>query len=105
MTGWEGSRRKESLPSDWEQRRLKVIARDRGLCQWLDDEGTAENDSGEKICGVPGTDVDHAGHRNDHRLSQLRLLCKRHHNYRSAKQGGEAHIPLHRPAERHPALG
>lgn len=105
MPGWEGSRRKESLPSDWAQRRKKVIARDKGICQWLDDEGTARNDSDEPICGAPGTDVDHAGHRNDHRLSQLRLLCSKHHNRRSGQQGGESYIPQRRPPERHPALG
>lgn len=105
MPGWEGSSRKASLPSDWEARRRKVIARDRGLCQWLDDEGSAENDSGERICGKTGTDVDHAGRRDDHRLSMLRLLCARHHNRRSAQQGGQSFIPLRRRPEKHPALG
>lgn len=105
MPGWEGSTRKETLPSDWEERRKKVIKRDRGICQWEDDEGLAFNDVGEQICGQPGTDVDHKGRRNDHRLSQLRLLCKTHHNRRSAQQGGESFIPLHRPPENHPIFG
>lgn len=105
MPGWEGSNRKASLPSDWPERRRRVIARDRGICQWIDEDGTATNDSGETICGSPGTDVDHAGHRDDHRLSQLRLLCSKHHNRRSAQQGGQSFIPLRRPPEQHPALG
>lgn len=105
MPGWEGSTRKATLPSDWEARRKKVIARDRGICQWPDEDGRAVNDSGEPICGAPGTDVDHVGDRNDHRLSQLRLLCSTHHNRRSAQQGGQSYIPLRRPPERHPALG
>jgi 5-methylcytosine-specific restriction protein A len=105
MPGWEGSRRKETLPKDWPARRRAVIVRDKGLCQWLDEDGKAVNDHGERICGARGTDVDHKGDRLDHRVSELRLLCSTHHDRRSAQQGGQSYIPLRRPPERHPALG
>jgi 5-methylcytosine-specific restriction protein A len=105
VPGWEGSTRRDTLPRDWPERRRKVIVRDKGLCQWLDSDGLSRNLDGEPICGAPGTDVDHAGHRLDHRVSQLRLLCSKHHNRRSAQQGGLARTPLRRPPEQHPALG
>lgn len=112
MPGWEGSNRRSTLPPDWYVkggRRDKVIARDKGKCQWETPGTGIYGTRGNEICGAPGTDVDHAGDhpgsRDDHRLSNLRLLCGPHHDARSAAQGGNSFIPLRRPVERHPALG
>ena len=46
-SGWTTSgqsKRRASLPKNWQALRKRVIARDRGVCVW---------------CGAPGTDVDH----------------------------------------------
>lgn len=103
--GWAGSNRRQELPPDWPQIRSRIIERDRGRCQWPDPDGRTRNTGGETICGIQGTDVDHRIPGNDHRDSNLQLLCRDHHARKSAAEGGNSYIPLHRPKARHPALG
>lgn len=84
-TGWYArpSTRRETLPSDWAQRRMAVFRRDGFACQHI------RYDT-EKKCGKPATDCDHIGDRNDHSLGNLRALCDYHHSQRTAQQGGNA---------------
>lgn len=81
--------RKATLPKDWDKRRRAVIRRDHGKCV---------------MCGKPGTDVDHAGARDDHRLTSLRLLCAPCHRARTLQQATEARRlrGRRRPTEPHP---
>jgi len=98
MPGWEGSTRKSRLPEDWPQRRIQVLARDGGRCQWRDRPDV-------QICGRRGNQVDHIIPGDDHRLTNLQVLCEPHHNVKSAREGGLSYIPLHRPPDPHPAFG
>lgn len=98
MPGWEGSTRKERLPSDWQERRRQVMLRDRRRCQWRDVPGG-------QICGLQGNQVDHIVRGDNHELSNLQVLCEPHHRIKSAREGGQSFVPRRRPPERHPALG
>lgn len=102
--GWKDSNRRRELPPDWPRIRQRIIARDAGVCQWPEPDGTRRNGFGEPICGAPGRDVDHRIRGNDHRDANLQLLCRDHHARKSAAEGGNTHTPLHRPKSRHPAL-
>lgn len=93
---WEGSTRRDTLPANWATEiRPAVIARDKGRCRWIQNNAR---------CPAPGTDVDHIGYRDDHRLVNLRLLCREHHNRRSSAQGNAAQAAWRtRNVEAHPA--
>ena len=75
---WETSNRRSRLPRDWEARRRIVVARDRGRCQAL-------------IAGIQcpseGVEVDHIQAGDTHDLTNLQLLCKSCHAW---KTRGEA---------------
>ena len=86
--GWKGSTRKARLPPDWPRRRAQVLARDNYRC----------------FCGMPATDVDHVVPGDDHRLSNLRSLCRAHHLQKSSKEGVSARKHRRRPPEPHPGL-
>ena len=75
---WETSNRRGRLPRDWEARRRIVIARDRGRCQAT---------IGGAQCSSEGTEVDHICAGDDHSLTNLQLLCKACHAW---KTRGEA---------------
>ncbi len=106
MSGkWEGSNRRAELPADWPQIRARIIERDRGRCQWPDPDSPYRAADGTAICGARGTDVDHRTPGNDHRDTNLQLLCGPHHARKSAAEGGNSFTPLHRPKPRHPAFG
>lgn len=96
--GWIGSQRKSELPADWQSRiRPAIIARDSSRCRWIE--------SGRR-CAAQGTDVDHVGDKDDHSLSNLRLLCSFHHKKRTSAQGHAAKkARAERNVERHPGLG
>jgi 5-methylcytosine-specific restriction endonuclease McrA len=59
-------------------------------------------------CGATGTDVDHIIPGDDHRDSNLQLLCTWHHRKKSAQEGGTAaaltRVRTIRPKPTHPAL-
>lgn len=95
---WAGSRRRAELPANWyTEIRPAVIARDKGRCRWIENNGR---------CPEPGTDVDHVGDPDDHSLAALRLLCAGHHGRRSSAQGNAAKkAKRDRNVERHPAFG
>lgn len=75
---WETSNRRSRLPKDWEARRRIVIARDNGRCQAT---------VGGVRCPAEGTEVDHICAGDDHSLTNLQLLCKACHAW---KTRGEA---------------
>lgn len=76
-SGWNNSgqsRRKTELPSDRQQRRRKVLARDKGLCQLR-----------LKGCTYRATDVDHIERGNNHNLENLRAACHHCHMVRTGR--------------------
>jgi 5-methylcytosine-specific restriction endonuclease McrA len=77
---WEGSDRRSRLPANWGELVKKVWERDKGQCTWrLPKTG--------KRCPRPGRDVDHRTPGDDHRLTNLRLLCGHHHDKKTAMEG------------------
>jgi hypothetical protein len=93
---WAGSTRRGQLPPDWPQRRAFVRERAGGRCQDI-------NDDSER-CPLPGTDCDHIRPGQDHSYANLQWLCPGHHRVKSAREGAQARVPLHRPRERHPGI-
>ncbi|MCI2958231.1 hypothetical protein MN032_11030 [Agromyces atrinae] len=102
MPNWEGSDRKETLPPDWEKRRLRVLRRDRYRCQHV------RYDTGRK-CAAFANQVDHINDREDHDERNLQSLCEWHHLRKSGSQGGTAAAEARQAREasskpRHPGL-
>lgn len=96
--GWETSNRRSRLPEDWPTIRLAILARDNHTCQQ---------------CGKPGTHVDHIVPGDDHRPSNLQVLCASCHMRKSRAEGGRSvhkgrrtvqRVPRQRPPEKHPGL-
>ena len=84
--GWVGSTRKESLPSDWEQRRSAVKRRADGRCERI-------KTSTGKRCANPGTDCDHVVRPADggtDELANLEWLCGWHHRAKTSREGNDA---------------
>ncbi|MEU3976880.1 HNH endonuclease signature motif containing protein [Streptomyces bacillaris] len=93
-----GAWRTTPRPRGWKALRAQALERDGAQCTWIDD--------GER-CPEPGTDADHIGDSEDHRLDNLRMLCGYHHRKRTAMQARAARGPIpsrRRPAEPHPGL-
>jgi 5-methylcytosine-specific restriction endonuclease McrA len=94
---WDPHARKgrSGLPPDWARLRLRVLDRDERRCQIRGPR-----------CTVVATDVDHAGHRDDHSLGNLRSACGPCHRQHTAAQGNAAKARLRalrkRPEGRHP---
>lgn len=97
---WAGSERKSRLPSDWAQRRAAVFKRAGGQCEAPSRDG--------KRCWRRATDCDHVVAGDNHELSNLRALCKKHHAAKSSAEGVAARTakPTSKrpPAEQHPGL-
>jgi 5-methylcytosine-specific restriction protein A len=98
VTGWADrpSGRQHRLPPDWLRRRAAVLRRDRGLC-------TLRLDG----CTVQATDVDHVGDSGDHALANLRAVCRKCHDKRTAQQGAGARAVRYRrkrEPEPHPGM-
>jgi 5-methylcytosine-specific restriction endonuclease McrA len=97
---WQGSTRRARLPKDWPRIRRRIIRRDKGVCVARYSDG--------RICGLPGTEVDHIQPGGDHRDSNLQLLCAWHHRHKSSAEGGSAaaltRVRTQRPTSTHPAL-
>lgn len=94
---WEGSDRRARLPADWKQRVNDVWKRDKGQCTWRLPSG--------KRCPRKGADVDHIRNDDDHALSNLRLLCRHHHDKKTAWEslvGRGRRKGKKRSEERHP---
>ncbi|EWS99563.1 hypothetical protein N865_02065 [Intrasporangium oryzae NRRL B-24470] len=99
---WTTSNRKARLPRDWQRRRAIVLARAGHRCEWEDD--------GVR-CPRRATDCDHVERGDDHRLDNLQALCRPHHSWKSAHEGGTAsaarrgpRLSTARAAEPHPGL-
>lgn len=83
-----------TLPADWKRRRATVLERDRHRCQL----------AGPRCVGV-ATEVDHAQHRDDHRLTSLRAVCHPCHASRTAQQSADSRAARrYRAAEPPPGL-
>jgi len=96
-----GSWRTVARPTDWAARVQQVKLRDR-VCQWVEHG---------RICGS-GQDLecDHVGDPSDHDLSNLRMLCREHHQRRTNAQKAAGTRAYHakrrrkRTEEPHPGL-
>lgn len=98
--GWASSDRQASLPSNWKQLVAEVWKRDGGQCRWLLPK------SGKR-CPRKGADVDHRYGPNRHKIDDLWLLCRTHHDAKTAKEsyaGRMKRKTKKRPPERHPGL-
>lgn len=93
--GWETSDRKSDLPPNWDRIRIRVLRRDRYICQ-IRLQG----------CTKRASDVDHIGSRTDHSLLNLQSACAHCHGRKSSQEGHNAKRRLRdarkRPDERHP---
>lgn len=100
MPGWSTSRRKQSLPADWQTRREATFRRDGYQCT------ATRADTGER-CTERATDCDHVDQtRNwDHSPANLTSLCSHHHATKSSSEGGRAKAARDRATtRRHPGL-
>ena len=103
---WATSTRRFRLPPDWAEIRKQVQERDKYRCQVIVDEKTGE------ICGKCGEEVDHIEPGDDHRLENLRSICRPHHWSKSGREGRQAQLAraraikqqFARPQEKHPGL-
>lgn len=94
---WDRERHRRHLPPNWAAIRVQVLRRDNYECL---------------LCGDRATDVDHIGSRDNHKLYNLRSLCRPCHQHRTSKQGvkalnagkARARKRLRRPVEKHPGL-
>jgi 5-methylcytosine-specific restriction enzyme A len=96
---WEGSDRRDRLPSNWSDLVRQVKARAGGRCEWRLPKTGAR-------CPRPGTDCDHKVPGDDHRLQNLQWLCAHHHGQKSSREGLAARRSYSkakpRKQERHP---
>ena len=97
---WETSDRRSRLPANWSALVKQVKVRDGGQCTWRLPRG--------KRCPRPGTDVDHRVNDDNHDLSNLRLLCKHHHDKKTAREAWagkrKKRQGRQKRVERHPGL-
>lgn len=75
---WETSDRRARLPADWSALVAAVWKRDGGRCTWRLPSGAR--------CPRPGRDVDHRVAGDDHRMSNLQLLCGTHHDRKTQRE-------------------
>lgn len=83
MPGWSDSNRRDRLPPDWPKIVRRIMRRDGRMCQW-------KLEDGETLCLAPASDVDHIKAGDNHADSNLRALCKRHHQFKSSQEGAQA---------------
>lgn len=94
---WDTSNRRAELPAGWERIRARILARDRHRCTWIED--------GQR-CEARATDVDHIEDKHDHADTNLRSLCRPHHNRHTQTQAtaARARYPRLRPPTPHPGV-
>lgn len=94
---WSSSDRRARLPQDWDSRRASVLRRDSFRCKI----------AGAGCSGI-ATEVDHIRRGDDHRLENLRAVCRSCHRKKSQAEALEAQRRKrelrYRPQERHPGL-
>lgn len=84
LPGWQGSDRRQRLPSNWQSEiRPRILNRDRYRCQHI------RFDTGEP-CNLYANEVDHISRGDDHRDANLQALCHYHHLQKSGSEGGAA---------------
>jgi 5-methylcytosine-specific restriction protein A len=76
---WESSDRRSRLPADWKDRVNAVKQRDEGRCTW-------KLPRTHQRCPRAGVDVDHVQNDDNHDLSNLRLLCRTHHDQKTQRE-------------------
>jgi len=91
VTAWHGSTRSSRLPADWAKRRCVVAARAEGGCQ-------------VHGCFSLGAECDHIIPNDNHSLTNLQWLCKRHHKLKTQAEAQAAKPSRKRPTGRHPGL-
>lgn len=93
---WKSSDRRQHLPANWRALRLEVADRAHWICEWVE--------AGQR-CSAKGSECDHIGDRDDHRIEMLRWLCSAHHQADTQRRAQEARRkyaePLRAP-EAHP---
>lgn len=98
--GWETSKRKSTLPSNWPQLRRIVLDRCGGRCEVIKKDG--------RRCWDRATDVDHITPGTDDSLENLAGICTWHHRRKSSREGNEAQAALRamlrHPIEQHPGV-
>lgn len=96
--GWEGSDRRERLPDNWAELRIKRLIWDQYRCTWRLPSG--------RRCPRRATEVDHRVNNDDDSITNLRSLCPHHHAQKSSREGAQAKQQARdkgkRPPERHP---
>lgn len=97
---WESSDRRSRLPANWDELVRLVWARDKGRCTWRLPSG--------KRCPRRGADVDHRKNDDDHRLENLQLLCRTHHDKKTSREAWSGRKRRRdatiRPPEAHPGI-
>lgn len=83
MVWQKKSRRRSELPSDWPKIRRRILIRDRHQCQWVRADLN-------RICGQWANEVDHEKRGDDHSDSNLRALCRYHHQKKTSHEGADA---------------
>lgn len=94
MSGWEGSDRRDRLPSDWPKLRATRLKIDGHRCCWRLPSG--------KRCPRPATDVDHRVAGDDHSMSNLQSLCGAHHLKKTAVDARKAKTARRNKGKRAP---
>lgn len=84
---WDTSDRRQHLPLGWKALRLCVLERDAYRCQLVGPH-----------CTGHATEVDHAGHRDDHHPDRLRAACHACHARRTAQQSSASRAARRRRA-------
>lgn len=79
---WSTSDRRSRLPSDWAERRRRVMVRDGWQCQWRFPWGG--------VCHAPANQCDHIDPKGGDDESNLRALCEKHHAWKSSREGNAA---------------
>lgn len=95
MPGWRGSDRKERLPENWAALRKQILRRDGWQCTHIRTDG-----DGTERCPEVATDVDHIVPGDDHDPSNLRALCRYHHEKKSGAEGARAKAAARRRVAR-----
>lgn len=102
MSGWKG----RDLPAGWEKLRQQRKKMAGGRCEVMSQiRGNSRTIYGEGTrCVRKGSELDHVGDRDDHRIEMLRWTCWPHHRAKTSKQSAAARWPAlpARPQEPHP---
>jgi 5-methylcytosine-specific restriction endonuclease McrA len=95
---WEGSTRKQRLPSQWQTIRRQILERDSYRCTVIKPDGSR--------CWDPAGEVDHIIPNDDNSPANLAAICSWHHRRKSSIEGNAARLrPTNRrPPEPHPGL-